>query len=154
MKTFKIILATLFAIVILQSVNAQSDKSQRVESKKTDIEQAFGYSCPMHPDVMSATPGKCPKCGSTFVINRKDSKQVETTSYSCPMHPNVVSQVQGKCTKCGSQFVVNRVGSKQVEKTTYSCPTHTSLVCEKPGKCPQCGMALAEVKVKAKLKKG
>lgn len=25
------------------------------------------YTCPMHPEVKSATPGKCPKCGMTLV---------------------------------------------------------------------------------------
>ncbi len=26
-----------------------------------------GYVCPMHPDVMSHEPGKCPRCGMTLV---------------------------------------------------------------------------------------
>jgi hypothetical protein len=25
------------------------------------------YTCPMHPEVRSATPGNCPKCGMTLV---------------------------------------------------------------------------------------
>lgn len=25
------------------------------------------YTCPMHPDVVSDRPGKCPKCGMTLV---------------------------------------------------------------------------------------
>jgi hypothetical protein len=25
------------------------------------------YTCPMHPEVISDTPGKCPKCGMTMV---------------------------------------------------------------------------------------
>jgi hypothetical protein len=25
------------------------------------------YTCPMHPEVHSATPGKCPKCGMDLV---------------------------------------------------------------------------------------
>ncbi len=25
------------------------------------------YTCPMHPDVVSDQPGKCPKCGMTLV---------------------------------------------------------------------------------------
>lgn len=30
-------------------------------------EAAASYTCPMHPEVISATPGKCPKCGMTLV---------------------------------------------------------------------------------------
>lgn len=29
------------------------------------------YSCPMHPEVTSATPGQCPKCGMTLVKRNK-----------------------------------------------------------------------------------
>jgi hypothetical protein len=29
------------------------------------------YTCPMHPDVMSDTPGKCPKCAMTLVRTRR-----------------------------------------------------------------------------------
>jgi hypothetical protein len=29
----------------------------------SSVPAATVYSCPMHPEVRSATPGKCPKCG-------------------------------------------------------------------------------------------
>lgn len=29
------------------------------------------YACPMHPEVTSPTPGKCPKCGMTLVKKEK-----------------------------------------------------------------------------------
>ena len=29
------------------------------------------YTCPMHPEVRSPTPGKCPKCGMTLQPMRK-----------------------------------------------------------------------------------
>ncbi len=32
-------------------------------SKQTNPEMAAVYSCPMHPEVTSNEPGKCPKCG-------------------------------------------------------------------------------------------
>ncbi|MBS1603352.1 MAG: hypothetical protein JST42_11835 [Bacteroidetes bacterium] len=28
------------------------------------------YTCPMHPDVTSEKPGKCPKCGMTLVAKK------------------------------------------------------------------------------------
>jgi hypothetical protein len=33
--------------------------------------EAAVYTCPMHPEVTSTTPGKCPKCGTTLVKRRK-----------------------------------------------------------------------------------
>lgn len=36
-----------------------------------DEEAAAVYVCPMHPEVTSATPGKCPKCGMDLVKRRK-----------------------------------------------------------------------------------
>jgi hypothetical protein len=32
------------------------------------------YTCPMHPEVISDKPGKCPKCGMTLVPMQPDAK--------------------------------------------------------------------------------
>jgi hypothetical protein len=34
-------------------------------------DEAALYVCPMHPEVTSASPGKCPKCGMTLVKKEK-----------------------------------------------------------------------------------
>lgn len=56
------------------------------------------YMCPMHPDVMSASPGKCPRCGMELVA-------APTSAYVCPMHPDVMSATPGVCPRCNMTLV-------------------------------------------------
>jgi hypothetical protein len=61
------------------------------------------YTCPMHPDVVSDKPGKCPKCGMDLVA--KNQEPAVTAKYTCPMDPDVISDKPGKCPKCGMDLV-------------------------------------------------
>ena len=57
---------------------------------------AAGFSCPMHPEVTSSEPGRCPKCGMKLTPST-----APTSAYACPMHPEVTSSEPGRCPKCG-----------------------------------------------------
>jgi len=46
------------------------------------------YACPMHPEVTSEQPGRCPKCGMKLLATQVSSAP---TSDVCPMHPEVTS---------------------------------------------------------------
>ena len=97
------------------------------------LPEKITYSCPMHPEVKSDKPGKCPKCGMFL-----EAGPVERTVYLCPMCPDVKEGQPGKCPKCGMNL------EKRTEKVayTYTCPMHPDVTSDKPGKCPKCGMFL------------
>ena len=47
------------------------DMSGKMCTDKMKNMSAAMYSCPMHPGVTNAKPGKCPKCGMTLVKKSK-----------------------------------------------------------------------------------
>ena len=61
--------------------------------------EASSWTCPMHAEIRSDTPGTCPKCGMTLV------PAPEPAAWTCPMHPEVVSDAPGTCPKCGMKLI-------------------------------------------------
>ena len=58
------------------------------------------YTCPMHPEVRSEEPGKCPECGMKLLATA-----TAPTAYACPMHPEVTSDQPDRCPECGMKLV-------------------------------------------------
>jgi FtsP/CotA-like multicopper oxidase with cupredoxin domain/uncharacterized Zn finger protein (UPF0148 family) len=85
------------------------------------------YTCPMHPEVQSDKPGKCPNCGMTLIKKtvevKEPAKQTGTQPsqskvvYTCVMHPEVQQDKPGNCPKCGMALIKKTV---QVSKPTSS----------------------------------
>ena len=75
------------------------------------------YTCPMHPEVRSNKPGKCPKCGMDLVPTKRHAPSAKT-EYTCPMHPEIQSDKPGKCPKCGMDLVPTKrqVGETKVAR--------------------------------------
>lgn len=84
------------------------------------------YTCPMHPEIVQAGPGKCPKCGMDLVPQVSKATNETTPAaqqqesnaapagiskdnalavYTCPMHPEVQQPGPGKCPKCHMDLV-------------------------------------------------
>jgi FtsP/CotA-like multicopper oxidase with cupredoxin domain len=101
------------------------------------------YTCPMHPEVTSDQPGRCPKCGMNLVPT--PAPAATTTTYTCPMHPEVTSDQPGRCPKCGMNLVPTPAPAATT--TTYACPMHPDVTSDQPGRCPKCGMNLVGVDV-------
>ena len=64
------------------------------------------YTCPVHLDVVSHNPDKCPKCGRKMNLSSKEQMKAEVAKvYTCPMHPDVALDKNGVCPKCGKELV-------------------------------------------------
>lgn len=62
------------------------------------------YVCPLHPDVQSKVPGKCPKCQMKLVAQTAAATGSDDF-YLCPMHPEVTDNKPGNCPRCNMKLV-------------------------------------------------
>ena len=65
--------------------------------------EALIYTCPMHPEVASETPDRCPQCGMKLIA------EAAPTGYACPMHPEVTSETPDRCPQCGMKLLPARL---------------------------------------------
>jgi FtsP/CotA-like multicopper oxidase with cupredoxin domain len=65
--------------------------------------EALIYTCPMHPEVVSETPDRCPQCGMKLIA------EAAPTGYACPMHPEVTSETPDRCPQCGMKLLPARL---------------------------------------------
>lgn len=77
------LLVTLLLVITLICAVAPVNRSQVVsaQTRPKTQQKATRYACPMHPEVASSRPGKCPKCGMAL---RAVSAEPATTSNHNP----------------------------------------------------------------------
>lgn len=136
MKTLKIL---VMAVLTILSVSVLAQDTSISKTKSRGEKTRTLYRCPMHPEVTSGQPGKCPKCGSLMALSAKEKMKMGVMKlYTCPMHPDETSDKPGKCPKCGMDMT-----KREKIIQTYSCPVHPGITSDKPGKCSKCGRNLS-----------
>jgi FtsP/CotA-like multicopper oxidase with cupredoxin domain len=81
------------------------------------------YVCPMHPQVTSEQPARCPECGMKLLAT------TPPTGYACPMHPEVTSPEPGRCPECGmkllaADLITQSAGHGHDEEQGHDAPGH------------------------------
>jgi len=116
---------------------------ERTESTKPAAKSSVpapagvSYTCPMHPEIISSTPGSCPKCGMALEPMAAAQATGKTTGQaserSAPSGP--------ACAVDPATSTLGPTCAIDIE-TTYTCPMHPEVRQQGPGNCPKCGMAL------------
>lgn len=94
--------STMTTIISVQSAVLQNQQKMEMSPVKA---KKIVYTCPMHPEVVSDKPGKCPKCKMNLVKKESIKKEAIKAVYTCSMHPEVVSAKPDKCPKCKMDLV-------------------------------------------------
>jgi hypothetical protein len=66
----------IIALAIVMGAMAFTAPADAHKTKKPHKHAtAKKYTCPMHPEVVSSKPGKCPKCGMKLELVKADKKK-------------------------------------------------------------------------------
>jgi protein SCO1 len=90
---------------------------------------AAHYECPMHPEVTSRKPGKCPKCKMALRFTREQAPAEKADASSSPRFPDVLVQDQnGKSLNFYTDLVKGKVVAINFVFTTCTtiCPPLTA----------------------------
>ncbi|MBI4929221.1 MAG: hypothetical protein HY841_00545 [Bacteroidetes bacterium] len=79
-----------------------NEKKTTSQTNSQDTLKAV-YTCPMHPEIKSDKPGKCPQCKMDLVKQKNNNAKEITTAFQCPMkcEGEKTYDKKGNCPKCG-----------------------------------------------------
>lgn len=105
------------------------------------LQARIDYTCPMHPEIISDTPGSCPKCGMDLV-----PREMQAT-VDHPMHGTAKPDTDMHDPEKGPQSHGAHAHAQHpaTDAAQYTCPMHPEVIGDEPGDCPKCGMHLVPV---------
>jgi P-type Cu+ transporter len=106
------------------------------------------YVCPMHPEVRSHEPGRCPKCGMNLVLAGAEDPAGHVASHT--HHGSPVEALHRHQPDAPAPIAAGYTPPadrpshppEPTAGTIYTCPMHPEIRQDRPGSCPKCGMTL------------
>ncbi len=69
LTVFVLMLAVVLSVAAVMAGCSNAKPAAKAETTGAAV-QSVQYTCPMHPEIISDKPGKCPKCGMTLVVKK------------------------------------------------------------------------------------
>ncbi|MFB9864889.1 heavy metal-binding domain-containing protein [Rufibacter immobilis] len=87
MKSPKTTIAlAIFGLTIFTACNSSETEQKAAEGTASEAQVAgVSYTCPMHPEVVSNTKGKCPECGM-FLEEVKPGQKLDSAAAAQQHH--------------------------------------------------------------------
>ncbi|TVP09090.1 efflux RND transporter periplasmic adaptor subunit [Shewanella sp. MSW] len=114
------------------------------------------YYCPMHPEVTSHEPGRCPKCNMFLVEEEEEepgshaghAEATETLATETKAAENQANDhSQHAMQQSKPALEIKPAPLDQGSNIKYVCPMHSHIISDVPGTCPICGMNLEKVEM-------
>ena len=130
--------------VIIGTVQAQ-EQTKKDEKSEHQHQGKDAYACPMHPEVKSDKPGKCPKCGMNLTFLKSEhakamedqSSGQETASENIKEAKRLLATAKGQLMREGKYSCCVEVPCNQCAFDHQSCPCYDNLKHGKPV-CNEC----------------
>lgn len=96
------------------------------------------YTYPMHPEIKSDVPGRCPECRMELVKKSKASKKKHKMKMTRKMRDTTRME--------NSDSARGKIANDSTQQYTliYTCSMHPEIQSDESGSCPKCGMALVQ----------
>ncbi|MFB2802285.1 efflux RND transporter periplasmic adaptor subunit [Shewanella seohaensis] len=131
------------AQLVNTATQAEAGHEHATNTSKTN--QVKTYTCPMHPEVESHEPGRCPKC-NMFLVEKEEEEEASTAGQHADHQASGASQNAAQVfdtpTPKANSLVKNQSSGATIK---YVCPMHAHIISDVPGTCPICGMNLEKV---------